>query len=74
MKLRIVAYLKVTAMNCYTSYLRIVRAANSKVGEKSQSLVSPQPTHWETKWRTADIQKFLNRKLGKSDDIKVQPK
>ena len=31
--------------------------------EKCQSLVSPEPTHWETKWRTADIQKCLNQKL-----------
>ena len=59
-------------MNLYKSYLGISRASNSKVSEKCQSLVSSRPTHWVTKWRTADIRKSLNQKLGKSDSIKVQ--
>ena len=61
-------------MNRYRSYQKIVIATNSQGSEKCKSLVSPKPSHWETKWRTADIRKSLNRKLGKSDDKKVQLK
>ena len=35
----------------------------SPKGKKCQSLFSPRQAHWETKWRTADIQKCLNQKL-----------